>query len=299
MFAKALRIAPLALFVVLAAACNKEPTAGQAVAPAAKSGSSPEAAVQTSIALLKSGDVGGLIAHSLPPEDYARVKADWGKDQEAPTDEERAHFSEMMAKLTAADAEQALYAEIEPQLAAFDAQYQQQIPMYVNMGRGFLRSTVQQSKDLADAEKEQALAAIDALADWMQGTRFTDPDKVKQVLAIASATAREMKLSTLDEARALGYDEAMQKGQLVFQAVKQAFAVYGFSIDQTLDSAKTTVVSSDGTTAKVKIDYTLLGKPLSADAEMVRRGDNWYGKNALEKLEQHAAEAAAAPASEG
>lgn len=299
MFTKTLRIAGLALSFVLVTACSKETPSGESASPAAvQSGSGPEAAIHTSIALLKSGDIGGLIAHSLPPADYAKVKADWGKDQEPPSDEERAHFSETMAKLTAPDAEQTLYAEIEPQLSAFDAQYQQQLPMYVNMGRGFLRSTIQQSKDLNDGEKEQALAAIDALADWMQSTRFTDPDKVKQVLAIAAATAREVKLATLDEARALSYDEAMQKGQIVFQAVKRAVAVYGFSIDDTLDSVKTTTVSNDGATAKIKVDYTLLGKPLSAEAEMVQRGDAWYGKNALEKLERSAAETSA-PVSEG
>lgn len=300
MFAKSLRIAGLALSLVLATACSKETPSGEAASPAAaKSAAGPEAAIHTSVALLKAGDIGGLIAHSLPPADYAKVKAEWGQDQDPPTDEERAQFAEMMAKLTAPDAEQTLYAEIEPQLTAFDAQYQQQLPMYVNMGRGFLRSTIQQSKDLAEAEKTQALAAIDALADWMQNTRFTDPDKVKQVIAIATATAREMKLATIDEARALSYEDAMQKGQLVFQAIKRTVAVYGFSIDDTLDSVKTTLVANDGSNAKVKIDYTLLGKPLTAEAEMVQRDNAWYGKNALEKLERDAAAEPAVAAGEG
>ncbi|MCR6701523.1 MAG: hypothetical protein NVV68_10405 [Dokdonella sp.] len=135
MFAKSLRIAGLALSLVLATACSKETPSGETASPAAaKSAAGPEAAIHRSVALLKAGDIGGLIAHSLPPADYAKVKAEWGQDQDPPTDEERAQFAEMMAKLTAPDAEQTLYAEIEPQLTAFDAQYQQQLPMYVNMG---------------------------------------------------------------------------------------------------------------------------------------------------------------------
>ena len=51
--------------------------------------------------------------------------------------------------------------------------------------------------------------------------------------------------------------------------LKQALNVYGFSIDETLDSIKPEVVSNDGKTAKLKVGYTLLGTPLTGETDMV------------------------------
>ena len=202
-----------------------------------------------------------------------------------------------MAKQTAPDAEKTLFAETEPQLAAFDAQYQQQVPMYVAMGSGWLQGMVQQNKDMTEEAKAQAIAAINALAAWVQKTRFTEPEAVKKVLAIASKAARDINLKTLDEARALSFEQSMDKGRIAFLALKEALAVYGFSLDQTLDSVKPEVVSNDGKTAKVKVAYTLLDAPLAMETELVNLDGRWYGKEALEKLSEARAESAT-PAAE-
>jgi hypothetical protein len=287
------RSALIGLFVVGIAACNNSQQPG---APALTLGASaPDATVKKSIDLMKQGDIAGLMENSLPPADYAKVKADWGKDNdERPvTDDDRRKFEDAMTRLTAPDAEKTLYADIEPQLKQFDAQYQQQIPMYVAMGSGWVQGMIQQNKDLSEAEKQQASAAVNTIAAWVQKTHFTDADSVKKVLAIATRTARDLNLKTLDEARALDYDHAMQKSRIAVLGFKDALAVYGFSIDKTLDSMKTTVVSNDGTSAVVKIDYTLLDAPLTSNVDMVKVGDRWYGKSTIEKLKQEAQEDAA------
>jgi hypothetical protein len=289
------RLARAALAALLAASavgCGKQESSAPAVSLSA---STPEATIRKSADLLKQGDIAGLMQNALPPADFAKLKAEWGKDPEDRpiTDEDRRKFAEMMAKLTAPDADKTIYAEIEPQLKEFDAQYQQQIPMYVAMGSGWLQGMVQQNKSLSDAEKQQAIAAINAVADWVQKTRFTDAESVKKVLAIASRTARDLNLKTLDEARALDFDQSMQKARIALLGFKDALAVYGFSLDQTLDSVKPEVVSNDGKTATVKVSYTLLGTPLTANAEMVNVDGRWYGKDTIEKLKEHEQEATA------
>lgn len=287
-----IRAALAAVLLVCVAACGEKSSTDTAVV--AENTSTPDGAIRHTAELLKAGDIAGLMAHSLPPADYEKAKADWSKDaNESPiTDEDRQKFAETMAKLTAPDAETALFAEIEPQLAAFDAQYQQQVPMYVAMGSGWLQGMVQQNKDMTEEAKAQAIAAINALAAWVQKTRFTDPESIKKVLAIASKAARDMNLKTLDEARALSFEQSMDKGRIAFLALKDALEVYGFSIDQTLDSVKPEVVSNDGKTAKVKIAYTLLDAPLAMETELVNRDGRWYGKEALEKLAEARAESA-------
>ncbi|MEP7042772.1 MAG: hypothetical protein ABI843_06895 [Dokdonella sp.] len=301
MFKPFVRAAFAASLVVFVAGCGDKPAETAAPAASAANTSAPDAAIRKSVDLLKQGDIAGLMQNAMPPADYDKVKADWSKnkDDKPITDEDRQKFAETMAKLTAPNADQTLFAEIEPQLKTFDAQYQQQIPMYVAMGSSWLQGMVQQNKDLSDADKQQALAAITALGAWVQKTRFTDPDSVKKVLAIASKAARDANLKTLDEAHALTFDQSMQKARVVFLAVKDALMVYGFSVDQTLDSIKPEVVSNDGKLAKIKVSYTLLDSPLSSQTEMVNVDGHWYGKNAIDKLHEKAADApAVAPAAD-
>ncbi len=271
-------------------ACGNDSTPGAT----ASAGAGPDTTIQTSIALAKQGDIAGLIGNVLPPADFARIKADWNnkKDSAEPSEEDRRKFAETMAKLTAPDAAETLYAEIEADIMQFDAQYQQQIPTMVAMGRGYVQGLVQQSQDLSAAEKEQANNAIQALAQWIEKTRFTDPALVKKALAILSDTARELDLKTLDEARALNFDQSAPKLKVAFNGLKKVLEVYGFSINQTLDSVKSEVVTNEGDTAKVKVAYTLLGTPLSAETEMVRIDDRWYGKDTIAKLREHEAESA-------
>ncbi len=284
----------LALFVV---GCNNQ----QSGAPAAVvSANTPDATIRRNVELLKAGDLGGLMQNALPPADFAELKAEWGKDQAPPTDEERQKFADTMARLTAPDADRKIYADLEPELKQFDAQYQQQMPMYVAMGSGWLQGMVQQNKDLSDADKQQAVAAINALAAWVQKTRFTEPESVKKVLAIATKAARDLNLKTLDEVHALTFDQSMQKARVAMLAFKDALNVYGFSVDKTLDSVKPEVASNDGKAASVKVSYTLFDTPLAMTTQMVDVDNRWYSKDTIDRVkarkEEAAKEAAAATA---
>lgn len=286
---------------LLAVACSRE----QAPAPAvpAVASATPEAAIRRSADLLKQGDVRGFLQNSLPPAEFERMQREWTAQAQAEpvTDEERERFADTMARLTAPGAEQALFAEIEPQLQDFDRQYRQQIPLYVNMGSAWLEGIVRESEELTEAEKTQALAAIQALAGWVQETRFTDPDSVRQVIDIAVGTARRLDLETLDQARAMDFDQTMEKAALVLDAFKRALDVYGLSVDGMLDSITPHTESIDGDTATVRVDYQVLGTELSTETEMVRLDGRWYGKESLERLQRAREEdpAGATPAEAG
>ena len=91
----------------------------------------------------------------------------------------------------------------------------------------------------------------------------------------------------------------MGKVGIGFLGLKDVLALYGFSIDQTLDSVKAETVSLDANAAKVKISYSLLNTPLSVESDLVKVGDRWYGKEMLESLkkkDEAPAEVAPAPA---
>jgi hypothetical protein len=294
---KLARIALAAAIAALAAGCGSSETTAPGAAPAAAiaAPSTPDGAASASVAALRANNVSAFLNNALPAGELAKLKADWNKDinKDPVTDEDRKQFTDTMAKLTAPDAEAKMYAEIEPQLKDFDAKTAQQMPMMIAMGQGFAQSAIQQSKDLNDSQKQQAQAMVDATATWAQTVKFTDPALVKSAIAAISKTARDLNLKSIDEARALSYDQAMQKAGIMLAGVKQVFAVYGLNMDKALDSIKVETAAMTGDTAKIKISYTAFDQPFSTESDLVKVDGKWYGKQAIEQWNKHQQEEAA------
>ena len=294
------RIALAAALAATGFGCSQQQQASQPATAAAVASASttPEGTVAASIKALRDNDVAALLGRSLPAPALAEIKANWSKEMnsEPVTDADRKQFTEQMSKLTAPDAEANLFAQIQPKLAEFDKQAAQQMPMLIAMGQGFARSTIAQNKDLDDAQKKQAEDLLDATAQWAQTTKFTDQALAKSAIAEICKTARALDLKTIDAARSLDFDQAMQKAGIVLGGVKSVLAVYGLNIDKVLDSIKVEPENTSGDTARVKITYTAFDKPFSTEAEMVKVDGRWYGKHAIEQWQKHQAEIAAATA---
>jgi hypothetical protein len=267
------------LAALLLSACHGKDEAAQ------PGGSTPEAALQASVDLLKSGDFNGLWKHALPPADYANLRADWSRHQQDSrpiTAEDRARFDETMQKLTGPDAEAKLYAELQPKLISMQQQYKDQLPVLISVGEALAKSGVAQSKSLSDAQKTQANSVIDVLAPWAQQTPWFDQAKAKQAVNVAVATARKLDLKTPEQLRTMDFDAAMGKYATGYAGLKQLLAIYGLSIDDTLNSIKLTPVSTSNGHAVVKVDYTLLGKPLSTESKLVQQDGRWYSEDLLD-----------------
>ena len=301
------KFARIALITALAAAgvgCNQQnPSGTSATSALSTAAATPDGAVMASVKALRSNNVAALLENALPPAELAKLKADWSKDmnKEPVTDAERKQFAQNMAKLTAPDAEAKMYSEMEPQLKEFDAKAAQQMPMMIAMGQGFAQSAIQQSKDLNDQQKQQAEVLLGATAKWAESTKFTDPALVKSAIAAICKTARELNLKSIDEMRALDYDQSMQKAGIVLGGLKQVLAVYGLNMDKALDSVKADTLSTTGANAKVKISYTAFDQPFATESDLVKVDGRWFGKQALEqwqKKQQEETAKAAAPAAD-
>ena len=281
------RMTLMSILAMTAGACNRD-AANDGVAE----GAGPAETVQRSVELVRQSDMAGLVEHMLPPEEFARAKAEWNqrRDQAEPTAEERAQFEETMKKLTADNAAEKLYAEFEPDIRQFDTQYKEQIPDMVDMGNTYLHGLVRQSQTLSASEKEQASSVIDTLSMWVKETRFTDPELVKKALTAMTDSAKKLDIKTLDEARALTFEQAAPKFKIAFDGLKNIFDVYGLSIDQTLSTIKVEELSRQGDTASVKVSYVLLGAPLESTTEMIRIDGRWYGKDTIEKIKERKAD---------
>ena len=279
----------LALIALVFGCSNPPPpaqTASSVAAPApAAAATAPDATIIASIHALRANNVAALLDNALPPGELVKLKADWNKDfnKDPITDEDRRKFSEEMGKLTAPGAEDKLFAEIQPQLKAFEQQSAQQMPMMIAMGQGFIQSAIQQNKDLTEPQKQQTQALLDATAKWAQTAKFTDAAFAKQAIGVICKGARDLNLKTLDEVRALNYDQAMQKAGIVLGAFKQLLGVYGLSMDKALDSVKAETVSTTGDTAKVKVSYTAFDQPFTTESDLRKVDGKWYSKQAIDQ----------------
>ena len=287
----------LALAAAVAACGKKEESATTATpAPAAAPTVTPDASVLAAVRALRGNDINAFLSAALPAAEVAKIKSDWTKKmtEDPITDDDRKKFAEQMAKLTAPGAEDKLFAEAEPQLKKLEAQAAQ-IPMMIAMGQGFLQSAIQQNQDLTEEQKKQSSGLVDAAAKWAQGVKFTDPALAKAAIAAVTKTARDLNLKSLDEVRALNYEQGMAKAGIAIAGVKQIAGAYGLKIDDWLDSVKAETVSTTGDAAKVKVTYTAFDTPFTTESELVKVDGKWYGKQAIEKWQkEQAAEAAAA-----
>ena len=290
----------LLVVLLMLAACSKDEKAATTTA----ANTDPAAAIMNQVKLLKADKIGELVKASLPPDDYQGVRREFAEQQHKPvTEEQRQEFAKQMRELSAPDAEQALFNKLLPVLNQYDSKYKAMLPMYIGIGQTAITTGINQSKDMTPEQKKQATEMLSAAAAWAQGTNWGDREKAKQAIAVVTSTVRKLDVKTLDQARALNFDQAMRKYGEAWNGVRKVLAVYGVDVDKALDSVKTKTVSQTGDKATVQVSYTVFDKPMQSTVEMVERDGHWYNASLLAKVEkslteqqQAATAASAAPA---
>ncbi len=269
----------IAALVLLLSACGGNDSGG-VDSSAAKQ---PDTALMAGIQHLRDNDLKSFVNHALPADALAKMRSEYEASRQEPISaEERAQFEEQIQKLTAPNAEQALMDELRPALQ----QYGPQIPMMVGFGQGMLISSVQQAEQLDATQKADAVKSIEAIGGWLSSADLASEAKAEQAVRVMVATARDMKLSTMDDVRAMSFDEMLERMSTGMAGAKEVLNVYGFSVDDVLASMTAEVVETGETEATVKVNYTLLGAQQSAQTNMVRIGDNWYGSELVEGINE-------------
>ncbi|MBK8283700.1 MAG: hypothetical protein IPK97_01815 [Ahniella sp.] len=289
-----------ALSCLALSACQDGNDQVQTAKSASHTATTPAAAVTANLDALKKGDLKALVLSSAPPDMIEHMRTEWTKEMTADpiTEEDRAKFNETMTMLTAEGAEQKLWQELEPKFKELQSEAQLQLPMWIGMGQGVLGSMVDERKDLNDAQKKQAKDGIQAFGTWASSAKFLDADLAQKSIGIVCTAARDMKLESLDQVRALKFEEALDKGNIGFRATKDLLANYGFSVDDVMNTMKAEVVSQEGDAAKVKVSYQMFQTPLEFESDMVRVDGGWYSKESVEKLRAEMAGAKTEPAKE-
>lgn len=281
-------VALLSLVVTLSACRRDPPDSREARAPG-----DPVAAVESQAKALRDNDLVRWSRLRLPPDLHARSERLWVQRQkmaEPPSAEDTRKFRDMMARLTAPDAEQALMRDLEPKLRKFEGEIAGQWPLMQATATIFLNAAIQANSELSDPQKAHGTQVADSLLAWAQPALFTDRERARKAVAALSSTARKLDLATLEQARALPMTPALEKGGIALEGLKDAARAYGLDIDRSLAGVEVELVSSEGDHATVKVSYPLLERTQSFEMAMVRRDGGWYSAEAIAETEAELAE---------
>ncbi|MER3546664.1 MAG: hypothetical protein C4338_03290 [Rhodanobacteraceae bacterium] len=271
------------------AACQREPAPPQAT--------TPDGAVRASLVLTRNGDFDGLLRNALPAADYQAWRAEWARaraKQQPPTPRQRAQFAQMMQTLTEPGAEDKLFKQLQPQLADLRAHRDQNLPMLIAILQAAGNNVIASAAGLSPAQKQQATEAIQILADWARGADFSNDDRARQAIAVVCDAARKLNLKTLDQLRTLDYDQTMADYKIGWDGLKKLLKIYGLDLDASFDQAKVQTLSNDGAHARARETFTLAGKPIVSEINLVMQNGHWYDADRLAAWRARQSQAAAA-----
>ncbi|WP_374603420.1 hypothetical protein [Arenimonas sp.] len=283
-------LAALLLIALALVACRRDPPAEEASTVPG----SPVAAIEAQAQALRDNDLVRWSRLSLPPELHARSEALWNQrlaEAEPADPEEAREYADTMARLMAPDAEQALMRDIEPKLAELETEIAGQWPLMQATAGIFLNAAIEANTELSAADKSHGQELVAAMLAWAQPSLFTDRERAREAIRALSATARELDLPTLEDARALEMMPAMEKGGVALAGIKQAAKAYDMDLDASLDGMEVELLSSEGDQARVKVTYPLLQQTVSFEMDMQRVGEGWYSADAIRQAEADLAEA--------
>lgn len=277
------KLALAGLLALSVAACGRdaEPEAA----------SDPAAAVEQLAQALRDNDLVRFNQLSLPEDLHQQTRQRWDEQRSsAPpaSAEDEAQFRETMDRLTAPDAEEQLYAELEPLLDRYDAEYAAQLPLAVAMGSAFANQAIQSNETMSADQKQHAAEVLGAVAGWVGTAPLGDRDRAREAIGVVTGTARSLELESMDAFRRLEHDDMLTRAGAAWGGVKDLMAIYGLDVDQSLASVDADTISEDGDTAQVRVNYRLLESTLGFDMAMERIDGGWYSSdlvaNAREEL---------------
>jgi hypothetical protein len=262
-----------------------------ATLPGCRSSVAPTEPVKAIEGLAKAVRDNDLVRYSrlsLPPELHKQMEARWHDKLAAappPRPDEVKDYARWMGKLTAPDAETAIYRSLDPKLAHLEKEIGAQWPLMQATAKIFINGVVEANERLSPAEKAHAQALGSALTGWATPETFTDRERARKAIAVVTRTARDLELPTLADARKLEMIPALERGGIGLKGLKAAGKVYGVDADAALEGVKAKVKSVDGDVARMEVTYPLLGETIAFEMELLRRDGRWYPADAVREAE--------------
>ncbi len=236
---------------------------------------SPDGAFMASVAAMKSNDLASLIKNSLSAEQYNELVTEFENNKSTSFSEaDKAQFAQTMGMLTSDGAEDTLFAMAAPQLE----QARAMLPMMLMMGKDQVIQGIKNNPMLPEAQRDSAATVVGAAMDWAGENDILSEDKTKAAIAAVVSTAKALNMTSLDEVQNMSFDQALEKGSVVFGGVKDVLGAYGISMNDMLDSVEVETVDVQGDKATMNVKFDVFGEEVKQVMNMVKKDGVWVGE---------------------
>lgn len=292
-----------AVCLLLLSACQRsDVTAGAA---------EPAAAVRQLATHLQQGELNAFARAAVPPAEHAALARAWADGDSLwpltglPLDD---HLPDLLATLAAEDAAASLRRAHRNQFVGQGATLRQTAHALGLFGSQY----VQHQGGYSAEQREHYRQLVTGLGRWAGQAGLDDAERAGLAIDQLTAAVRDSGIDGLPALQAAGMEGALERLAPVQQALLAVLASHGLDLGQSLGQLQAGLVSEDGDTALVQVQYPFAGETISFQARMLRRDGRWYmaqnladAEQALEKAalarqqrEAAAAEAAARAAAE-
>ena len=247
----------------------------------------PATQIMAQLRALRSNDVQALLRSATDQSGYDALRAKYELARAAPISEkDRQKFAKSIGKLLKPNAENTLMQEIEPQLV----KNRPQMAGALLMGFGAMQMALAKQDDkLSEPQRSALQALVPEVQKWASSTDFLSSDLMRKVIRIGIDTAKNSGVRSLDDAKALSFEQATQRADQFVLAIKQAALVYGLQIDQILDSVRVQTLKVQGNLASVRSSAVIFGVPLSHEHQLSFNEGRWQPVSPAERQASSAA----------
>lgn len=254
----------------------------------------PAQAVQQLVDDLRRDDLAAYARHAVPPPLHRELARAWAEGRslwpltELPLDR---RFQGFLTTLSAPRAEQDLLAAYRRQFAGAHGEIRSAA---TTLGL-FTTQYVAQEAAYSEAERDHYRQLVAALAQWGARAPLGDPARARRAIPQVVLAARATGLGAPDGLRRTGMERSLQRLGPFFVRSERVLAGYGLDFDAALAGMRVTLTEQTGDRARVRLQYTLAGRPIDAVVLLERRAGRWYLSDLLRRAEAEAA----APAPRG
>ena len=233
------------------------------------SATQPEEAVTIPVQALINNDIAAFLKFVAPAEDYAEMQQNWSQAAGDMDPAAKGMINGIIGNLDNPDTiENTIMPMVEAHLSEIDPE---ESAAGIQMMGGFMLMGLTGADPQA---AEQAKEMLDALAEHIRTCGINDVDKARTAINTIANAITKAGISSVDDIASLPFESAMKKLSPVFGAIKEAANVYGFDINGVLRSIKVTA-SGEGDSRDLSVSGTILGKPFTVPATVVKVGGQW------------------------
>lgn len=235
----------------------------------------PAAAMQAMILPLRRNDLVAYARIRVTPAQYTQLAAAWRSGTshwpltELPLPND---VGTLLGSLSAPGAERRLQQAFDAQLAGQAQGIAQAAKSLGQFGVQYLRSR----NDYQPEQRAHYVQLVDALSAWAATAPLADRPRAKASIADLVSAARATGITSDADLQRLGMQESLRRLGPFWKTCKHVLERYDLSIDSSLETVRTGLITQDADSAQVRLRYRLASRDIDLTVALIKRNGHWY-----------------------